>query len=276
MTEPELFGAPVGNALPAWNRRAGKARRATFTTRKSSDDAAALKNLVLLAFGSILGFLVAADTGIFGWLEEWARRNELSNLHVTEFATLSSVLGMAAAIFLFRPCREARKEATGGRNPGAGGRVGEARAEPSSMELETIFNQVETAKREWEHSIDSIRDMVILSDLDGTIHRCNRAFKEFLGLSYEEIVRENIVSLLSEFGIGMDGLDLKTLNARFHISGNWFVVRSYRYTDFETGNITRVVIIMLGVSGRKVPEEKVQFVWGHTGNPRQGDGQANP
>jgi PAS domain-containing protein len=142
-------------------------------------------------------------------------------------------------------------------------------------QLETLFRQVETAKKEWQLSLDSIRDMVILVELDGTIHRCNRAFREFLGLSYEEILRKDFASLLRKFGIEMNGLDLKALNARFHISGKWLGVRSYPYTDFETNDITRVVVIMLEVTANKGTEEKVRFVWGNNVYSRMDGGKAS-
>jgi PAS domain-containing protein len=125
-------------------------------------------------------------------------------------------------------------------------------------------------------SVDSIKEMVVLADLDGRIHRCNRAFRDFTGLPYEEILMEDFASLLARFGVDKRGLDLKTLNARLHISGKWFGVRSYPYTDFETGNITRVVIMMLDVSGKKVADEKVQFLWGHKVHTRLDGGKESP
>jgi PAS domain-containing protein len=245
-------------------------------TRKSFIGSTAINNLIVLASGSILTFVFAVISGLFGGIEEWERKKNLSNYHVEEFVILLIVLGIATAIFLFRRYEEMRgkslEETMSNKDPS----LVEPRPALQYEELETLFHRVEAAKKEWQLSLDSMREMVVLSDLDGAIHRCNRAFKDFIGLPYEEILRENIASLLTEFGIDMKGLDLKALNARFHISGKWFGVRSYSYTDFETTIITRVVIIMLEVSARKVTVDKVQFVWGHTGHSRLDDSPANP
>jgi len=245
-------------------------------TRKSFIGSTAINNLIVLASGSILLFVFAVISGLFRGIEEWERKKNLSNYHVEEFVILLIVLGIATAIFLFRRYEEMREISLKETMSDKDTSLVETRPALHYEELETLFRRVETAKKEWQLSLDSMREMVVLSDLDGAIHRCNRAFKDFIGLPYEEILRENIASLLTEFGIDMKGLDLKALNARFHISGKWFDVRSYSYSDFETTIIARVVIIMLEISARKLTEEKVQFVWGQTGHSMLHDSRANP
>jgi PAS domain-containing protein len=228
--------------------------------RKTAAGSAALKDLITLAIGSILALAFSSVSGGMDAIERWGRENNLSGFPVGETATAAMILGIATAIFLARRHRVLNRDPLAGTGSGEGADPVES-VRPY-MELEHLFRKVVFAKKEWEQSLDSIRDMVILSDLDGTIHRCNRAFRDFIGLPYETILRENFLSLLLAFGIRMNGLDLNGLNARFHISGKWFAARSYPYTDFETGNITRVVIILSDVSARKVSEEKVRFVWG--------------
>ena len=228
--------------------------------RKIAAGSAALKDLIALAGGSILALVLSSVSGGMDAIEQWGGEHGLSGLPVAEAATAATILGMASAIFLVRRHRETKRDAPAGTERGDG--TGPVESVLPYPELENLFQKVVFAKKEWEHSLDSIREMVILSDLDGTIHRCNRAFRDFIGMPYEMILRENFLSLLLAFGIRMDALDLNALNARFHISGKWFAARSYPYTDFETGNITRVVIILSDVSARKVSQEKVQFVWG--------------
>lgn len=276
LTAPEETDSPTGVMLPAENPLFGKARRVASAARKLFADSIERKNLIMLASGSVLAFAIAAISGLFGGIEEWERKNSLSNYHVEELVILLMVLGIAAAIFIYRRYQEIREKSPDEPTSGRDADPAELWAGFQYEELENLFRQVETAKKEWQLSLDSIRDMVILSDLDGAIHRCNRAFRDFIGMSYGDILRENIASLLMKYGIDMKGLDLKALNARFHISGKWFGVRSYPYTDIGTDNITRVVIIMLDVSARKVTEDKVQFVWGHRGHSGPDDGQAGP
>lgn len=240
----------------------GKIRRGISLLRKLFADSTTRKCLSILILGSLFAFLIAADTGLFSGIEEWELNKGLSSYHMGELAILMVALGIAIATIIFFRYKVMREESSEGMTSGREQGPAKIWAGFQYEQLETLFRQVETAKKEWQLSLDSIRDMVVLIELDGTVHRCNRAFKEFLGLSYEEILRKDIASLLRKFGIEMTGLDLKALNARFNISGKWFGVRSYPYSDFETADLTRVVVIMLDVTSKKVTEEKVQFVWG--------------
>lgn len=65
--------------------------------------------------------------------------------------------------------------------------------------LNDLFQQVQNAKAEWEQSMDCLEDIVMLTDLDGRLVRCNKMltaitgkrFVELLGSTFNEIVREN-------------------------------------------------------------------------------------
>lgn len=270
----EAADSHAGNNSPVEAPHPEKTHRLMGMTRKLFADSTTRKNLAVLITGSIFAFLVAADTGILDRIEGWGRNYSLSNYHLEEFAILLMVLGVASTIFIYRRYEQIREESLDETSRDVSPE--EIWAGFQYEQMESLFRQVEAAKKEWQLSIDSIKEMVVLSDLDGRIHRCNRAFRDFTGLPYEEILRESFASLLARFGIDMKGLELKTLNARLHISGKWFGVRSYPYKDFETDNITRVVILMLDVSARKVAEEKIQFVWGHKVYSRLDDGKEPP
>jgi PAS domain-containing protein len=116
--------------------------------------------------------------------------------------------------------------------------------------------------------------MVILSDLDGTIIRCNRAFKDFIGRTYAEILRENFASLMTNFGIEVKDLDIRNLNARLYIMGKWFIVTSYPIEEFETGKVVKAVILMQDAATTR-GSAKVQFIWGRAGYYRPDESQAN-
>lgn len=273
MNESEETDSHAGLMSPAENPPSRNIHRVMCMARKLSADSTTRKNVIVLISVSVFSFLIAADTGLFGGIEEWERKNGLSSYHLGEFAILLMVLVVAITIFVYRRYEQIREEPIDESTSNGDSSPAETWAGFQYEQLENRFHQVEVAKKEWQLSLDSIKEMVVLSDLDGTIHRCNRAFRDFIGLPYEEILRENFASLLARFGIDMKGIELKTLNARFHISGKWFGVRSYAYKDFETDNITRVVIMMLDVSARKGTEEKVQFVWGRSEHSRHEDGQ---
>ena len=60
--------------------------------------------------------------------------------------------------------------------------------EVKHAELETLFGWVEAAKQEWEQTLDSLRDMVILTDPTGRIRRCNRLLCQLANRSHDEII----------------------------------------------------------------------------------------
>ena len=202
---------------------------------------AALKDLVAFAIASILAVALSIASGGLDVIGNWERKNGLSRLHVEEIVTVLMVLGIAVAVFSIRRNKELKKA--------------------------LLFHQVETAKKEWERSMDSIEQMVILSDLDGTIHRCNRAFRDFIGRTYAETMGENFASLMSDFGIEAKDLDIRNLNARLYITGKWFIVTSYPIEENGTGNVGKAVIIMQDVTTTK-GTAKVKFIWGRAGHYR--------
>ena len=223
---------------------------------------------------SILLVAFSLFSGGLDVIEEWERKNNLSTLHVEEIVTVLVVLGIATTIFFIRRYQGLQEEILAGPQSMKGLRSGQKQATLQDKNLQSLFYQVEAAKMEWERSLDSIKDMIIVSDLYGTIHRCNRPFKDFIDLPYDEIRKKNVVSLLSNVGIELKDLDLKDLNARLNIMGKWFAVRSYPYEDSETGNVNKVVITMHDMATNNA-SARVRFYWGRSGNSRPDDNQSN-
>lgn len=254
LTEQGIYHSDIGDTCFANNPRKIRDRRGATVFRKMTTVSEGSRDLIALVAVSILLFVFSVFSGGLDGIDEWQRRNGISKFHVDEFVVILVTLGIATAIFLAR--RTVEKGSISGRK----------QAILQTKVPAHDFFQVETAKKEWERSLDSFKDMVILSDFDGTIYRCNRAFRDFIGRSYVEIQGDNLSSLLSGFGIGMEGLDLKILNVRFHISGKWFVVKSYPYEDTDCGQNTKTVIVMHEVPVTK-RSDKVRFVWGRTGAP---------
>jgi PAS domain S-box-containing protein len=234
--------------------RKSKFRSGDAVFKKLISNSEALKDLVALVVASILFVAFPIFFRGLDYIEEWERKNRLSGLHIAEIAMVLIILLIAAAIFFIRRYQELQEG------------VLEDQTIPQKKNMKTLFCQIETAKKEWERSLDSIEDMVILSDLDGTIHRCNRAFKDFIGRPYEEIRGKDFASLLSNYGLEVKDLDLNDLNARLNIMGKWFIVKSFPYNDSETGIANRTVIIMHTGSTNN-GSAKVRFVWGRAGHP---------
>jgi len=68
-------------------------------------------------------------------------------------------------------------------------------------ELNALFNQVDNGKREWEDTMDSIPEMVLMCDPTGAITRCNRAVTTFTGSTYQQIIGIKYLELLKKAGM---------------------------------------------------------------------------
>lgn len=66
--------------------------------------------------------------------------------------------------------------------------------------LQDIYGQVEQAKREWEQTLDHLRDVVLLADSENRIRRSNLLFAEITGKSVQELVGRDWRDLISEAG----------------------------------------------------------------------------
>lgn len=74
-------------------------------------------------------------------------------------------------------------------------------------ELGELFAQVEIGKQEWEDTVDSLPEMVLMCDQHGVVKRCNRAVTAFTGLSYNEVIDTDFIDLFSEAGLEIDSFD---------------------------------------------------------------------
>ncbi len=70
--------------------------------------------------------------------------------------------------------------------------------EENHLKLELLFAEVEHGKREWEETLDHLRDFIILTDADHRIRRCNklladatgRSHSDLMGLDWRELIEE--------------------------------------------------------------------------------------
>ena len=70
-------------------------------------------------------------------------------------------------------------------------------AEYLMMEL---FQQVEQAKLEWEHTLDHLHDFIILTDADHRIRRYNRILSDMTGMAINELTGKDWRDLLQQVG----------------------------------------------------------------------------
>jgi two-component system, NtrC family, sensor kinase len=74
-------------------------------------------------------------------------------------------------------------------------------------ELNAMFSLVNIGKREWEDTMDSIPEMVLMCGPSGAITRCNRAVTTFTGLSYNQILGLDCLELFVRSGMEIVSCD---------------------------------------------------------------------
>ena len=74
-------------------------------------------------------------------------------------------------------------------------------------ELNAMFSLVNIGKREWEDTMDSIPEMVLMCDPSGAITRCNRAVTNLPALSYNQILGLNCMELFVRSGMEVISCD---------------------------------------------------------------------
>lgn len=68
-------------------------------------------------------------------------------------------------------------------------------------ELNSMFLLIKAGKQEWEDTMDSIPEMVLICDPKGAITRCNRAVTAFAARSFDQILGINCIDLLKSCGV---------------------------------------------------------------------------
>lgn len=128
--------------------------------------------------------------------------------------------------------------------------------EAKHQELELVFSQVNIAKREWEKTLDSLRDLVILTDDGHRVRRCNRMLCDMTGKTYTEVIDRDWRELFAEAGFdfitfnGSHGELIEKLTKRL------YDLTIYTITDPDSDHVSGFVISLHDTTEiRSVTEE---------------------
>ena len=124
-------------------------------------------------------------------------------------------------------------------------------------ELSRVHRLVATGMEEWEGTVDRVDDMLFLADPHRRVRRCNRAFREFVGRAYAEILGQPFDRLLSEAGVdaGLSfGKPVECLHAR---TGKWFVLSLYPFEEVSGSGIRGTIVTIHDATERKKAAEEL-------------------
>ncbi len=116
-------------------------------------------------------------------------------------------------------------------------------------DLNNLFLLVEKIKREWEKMTDCIAEIIVLTDTEGKIRRCNRTLKEVTGKPYEDILNRDLLTLLIEHGFDADSLSGQDIEIYYRPADRWFILNSYPFKEKE--DVSGAVIRLYDITERK-------------------------
>jgi len=193
---------------------------------------------------------------------EW--RGEICNLKKNgepywEYATFSPIMNAEDVVTHYLVEKEditSRKETEW--------KLSQSRAElwDKHRELGCLYEKVSTSKQEWENTMDCIGDIVILIDTNGVIRRCNKALRDFTGLTYPEILGANWKELLCLHGLLVPDDIASGTEVKHPDSGRWFTCRSYPFTDKRNNESGGFVITMHDSTERKRVTAELEEAYG--------------
>lgn len=134
----------------------------------------------------------------------------------------------------------------------------QAAMEAKHAELSLIFNWVESAKLEWEQTLDSLKDIIILADADHSIRRCNRMLLEITGRGYESLVQKDWREVFSDSGFNFVTFDGKTGELLHTKSHHLFDLHIYEIPDSKDETIQGLVISMNDVTEIKLMTRELE------------------
>ncbi len=141
-------------------------------------------------------------------------------------------------------------------------------------ELNNLFKKVAIANRERQKIMDSVGDMIILTDHEGVIKRVNKAVKEFTGKSDKDILDTNWEELIYEHELEATTLYAGSTELFHRPTHKWYELSSYPFEDVDldfSGNVITIhetteikkITEELEKSGSKINENRIKLQSAH-------------
>ena len=123
--------------------------------------------------------------------------------------------------------------------------------------LTKTVKAIETAKREWEQSMDCIRDAVLLADSNGLLLRCNKVLSTLTGKPYQGLLNRKWQDVLTEGGfMGVTG-PLKCVEF-LHSTVKYFECSVYDITNSGESFAAVSIITLHDITDRKRAEDELK------------------
>lgn len=132
----------------------------------------------------------------------------------------------------------------------------------SHEELHSLFTQVAASQREWERTMDSIGDIVILVNAAGKIKRCNKALQEFTCQSYQEIIGSHWKEFLSRHGLNLPSELPTSCEITHESSRRCFFCTTDPFSDNDENEVSGFVLTLHDATKRKAVRDELESAYG--------------
>ena len=130
--------------------------------------------------------------------------------------------------------------------------------EKSHQELQELFERVQASHNEWVSTLDCVQDMIVLSEEDGRIRRCNRAFSRFTGLDYPQLLGCRWPDFIEDLSIG-SSVEYQGETELCHQSrGRSYLLKTYTYTRLSDKGAPCYVVTMQDITETKIVQMELQ------------------
>jgi signal transduction histidine kinase/DNA-binding response OmpR family regulator len=123
--------------------------------------------------------------------------------------------------------------------------------------LARTVKTIETAKRQWEQSMDCIRDAVLLADADGLIVRCNKVLTTLTGKTYQGLLKRKWQDVLTEGGFTCITGTIECIEYQ-HSTGKYFECSAYDIANNDESFAAVSIVTLHDITDRKRAEEELQ------------------
>ena len=110
--------------------------------------------------------------------------------------------------------------------------------------LKETFSKIEEAKKEWEHTVDSIDDVIILTDRRDVILRTNKKLLDITNTPYKDLLGRKWQDVLRENGFANTIHDNGEIDFH-HPTGKYFKYNIYSTNPTATGEAQHISVVIL-------------------------------
>ena len=122
--------------------------------------------------------------------------------------------------------------------------------------LAESLKAIEAAKREWEQSMDCIKDAVLLIDANGLLLRCNKSLSTLTGKTYRDLLNQSWQDVLNVGGFTMTPGASDCVEYS-HSSGLYFSFSAYDVSDRSHSLATVSIITLHDITDRKKAQDEL-------------------